>query len=628
MHQAVVPRIIWVLAYSCLGIACGSSATAPDLDATNTDAKDIVAPLDAMDDTAEVDSSDLGEVDLYDSGPADIAIDLDVTNEIPDLGTDDGPSSETSDVSLDPDTGPPLVSSILYAQPFSLSFAQVANGQSVFQIVTLSNIGTEAILVSKAEITGSDAFALKYEGATYPVGESLVFSPSHVLGPDEQVSLMVRFSPAEDGFSSGNLVVYANTEAAVNGLHIPLQGNVEMPCIELDTDEVDFHGGIAGGELKIASLSFQSCGNVPLAIHNLRLATADDLADPQFITLGVDSWSPQFAVVANENLPTTNSPWIVPPDTGASFELSYNPTVTGSALDELGVPIPDRTFLLFESDSYTPVIALPVRAYTTDDTCPVGIIQSSSHDFVPVGTTVILDGTASYAPNGSVASYSWSVDQPLDGTGTFIPNSEQPIVSFTVTTLGTYTFRLEIFDELGQAACGRPEYLLDVLAGPLLQVELSWTTSDGQEAPESADLDLHFVSTAADGPDLDADGQPDGYFDPVYDCYWLNPYPSWSEEAAGNPALSIDNSNGGPEVVTLQVPTEDHPYRIGVHYWSGPQPMAATIRILSLGQEIWASSPVIVQPNDLWSVGTISWPGLEFQSVLDGQTVIPDYPVD
>ncbi|MBR57582.1 MAG: hypothetical protein CMH54_05930 [Myxococcales bacterium] len=619
------------------GLACGSSATGPGPDISDASGVDIVPPMDTITDSSVLDGSDADDTDLMDTGPSDIANDLDGTLDIPeevladlppeiiDLGNDEGGTDAVSDIAED--IGPGLSSSILYAQPFSLAFAQVPNGQSVYQIVTLRNIGTEDIHISQAEITGSNAFAIKYDGSTYPVGEPLVFAPTHVLESEEQISLMIRFSPSEDGFSSGHLVVHANTEAAVNGLHIPLQGNVEMPCIALSQTQIDFHGAILGGSPKTADLKIESCGNVPVGIESIRLATADDLTNPQYTSLGVEAWSPQFGL-NSESLPAPGAPVIVPPDTDVSFELQYEPTETPSALDPIGVPVPDRSFLIIETDSYTPVVVVPLHGYTTADSCPVGIIQTSAHSFVPIGTTILLDGSASYAPYGGVVSYSWSVDQPIDSEGTFIPNSQEAAVNFTVTHLGTYAFRLEVFDETGQASCGRPEFLLEVLAGPLLQVELTWTTTDGQEAPADADLDLHFVSTLADGPDVDGDGQADGYFDPVYDCYWLNPYPNWSEMAEGNPYLSIDNANGGPELVTLQLPQEGLPYRIGAHYWGGPAPMAATIRVLSLGQEVWVSSPVTIQPNSLWSVGTVAWPSLEFQPVLDGQTVIDDYPAN
>ena len=178
-------------------------------------------------------------------------------------------------------------------------------------------------------------------------------------------------------------------------------------------------------------------------------------------------------------------------------------------------------------------------------------------------------------------------------------------------------------------------------------MELLWHTpgdpNEFDEGPQAGtDLDLHFVHPYAGGQDLDNDGNPDGYFNDPFDCFWYNPHPDWGTvdpNLDDNPGLDRDDTDGaGPENMNLNVPENDMVYKVGVHYWQDPKsqqfpngfgPSEATVRVFIFGTEVWKKSDVELNEKDMWEVTTISWPDQTVKPVFGdgpgGLKIIPDY---
>jgi len=132
--------------------------------------------------------------------------------------------------------------------------------------------------------------------------------------------------------------------------------------------------------------------------------------------------------------------------------------------------------------------------------------------------------------------------------------------------------------------------------------------------------------------DVDGDGQPDGYFDVPFDCFWFNRDPDWAveEDASDDPLLSRDDTDGaGPETFDLQRP-EDLEYRIGVHYWNdhGWGPSDASLRVWIRGEPVFAVEGVELVNHDLWDAATVAWPSGNVRPIRGpggGHLIIPDY---
>ena len=150
------------------------------------------------------------------------------------------------------------------------------------------------------------------------------------------------------------------------------------------------------------------------------------------------------------------------------------------------------------------------------------------------------------------------------------------------------------------------------------------------EGPDmGSDMDLHFTHPFATGPDLDGNGEPDGWFDLTHDCFSYNPNPEWESmnpNVSDDPSLDRDDTDGaGPENVNLDMPVDGREYRIGVHYWDdhGFGPSYPTVKCWIAGQQVFEKNlkelEVAMVTCDMWDVATIQWKSGQFTSIQNAQ---------
>ena len=272
------------------------------------------------------------------------------------------------------------------------------------------------------------------------------------------------------------------------------------------------------------------------------------------------------------------------------------------------------------------------------EVCPTAVIGCVEGDEVIPQTVLHLYGDQSFATSGTIAAWEWSVDQPPGSQSVFVPSAAFPNPTFEVNVAGVYHFELVVYDELAVPSCVPDILQVVVIPEATIHVELLWHTPEDpdetDEGPEAgADLDLHFVHPYAGGPDLDGDGEPDGWFDQPYDCFWFNAHPEWGSfdpSIDDNPGLDLDDTDGaGPENINLVIP-QDVTYRVGVHYWNdhGYGTSYATVRVYIYSQLAYEVIGVQLVDMDMWEVCTIEWPSGQVTPVLAGDggyKIIPDY---
>jgi hypothetical protein len=291
-----------------------------------------------------------------------------------------------------------------------------------------------------------------------------------------------------------------------------------------------------------------------------------------------------------------------------------------------------------------PLIEVPLtgNGIAQNATCPISVVDYTGPDIVPPFKPVKLSGVPSYGLGAGVTGYQWSAEQPAGGNESFSPNSQAQLVQFTPVVTGQYLFKLKVFDANGQPSCNTASTSVLALPEHDVFIELLWYTPGDPDPTDSGpgkgtDLDLHLLSPKALGPDVDLDGEPDGWFDPVYDCYPANKTPNWgkSDPAAGDdPILLRADSDGiGPESIAFNKPA-DAIYKVGVHYVndSGFGDSFASIRIYIHQGLAWQSPYFKLAKGDLWDAARISVDGIDVQAdaftYLDGSpVVIPNYPV-
>ena len=131
-------------------------------------------------------------------------------------------------------------------------------------------------------------------------------------------------------------------------------------------------------------------------------------------------------------------------------------------------------------------------------------------------------------------------------------------------------------------------------------------------------VELYGVGLA-EGPDIDNDGEPNGWFDVPWDCFWFNPDPDWSPPGPeGTPVCPEKDYDYGPESITF-APGEELTYRVGVNGWNdhGYGPSYATVRVYIYGALAFEFADVKLQKLLTWEVCEIEWPSGNVKPILD-----------
>ena len=397
------------------------------------------------------------------------------------------------------------------------------------------------------------------------------------------------------------------------------------PCLALNPDEINF-GGKKYGEAAVTPLEIKSCGDEPLELYG--------------ISIGEDS-SPDFEVdlSALSHEPAIDNPVVVPTEETVTIQVVFVPDME-NPFDDDGNILLDEGTVVVQSNAPEGGALVPLSGAGVAVACPTAVIVCAEGDEVTPSTELHLHGDQSYAPNGAIQKWEWDVEQPADSESVFSPSAAFPNPTFEVDRLGKYTFSLTVYDEDDTPSCIPAAYQVMVAPTDGIRVELVWHTpgdpDETDEGPETGtDLNLHFVHPLAEGPDLDADGAPDGWFDMPFDCFWFNGNPNWGNYDLGiddDPHLDRDDVDGaGPENITLSSP-ESVTYRVGVHYWDdwGYGPSAATVRVYIYAQLVLEVADVNMVKGDMWEVCTIKWTTYEPQIGLvttgDGQyKITPNY---
>lgn len=276
----------------------------------------------------------------------------------------------------------------------------------------------------------------------------------------------------------------------------------------------------------------------------------------------------------------------------------------------------------------------------TIQACPTAVISVQEGDEVIPHTQLHLVGSSSYAGNGAVASYAWSVVQPPGSVSVFLPSASAPDPTFNTNVAGPYTFRLTVTDSNGETNCVQTEFHVAVIPDTAIHIELLWSTPGDPDESDTgpgagADVDLHFVHPSAVGTtDVDGDGQNEPWFDEFYDAYWFSTNPNWGSFAPAaddDPYLRDDSDGAGPETLSLNVPENGLSYKIGVHYFDDHQfgPSSATIRVYVFSVLVFQIEGVELVADELWEAATIDWPSgmvTPITSPGGGYKIFADYP--
>jgi hypothetical protein len=399
-----------------------------------------------------------------------------------------------------------------------------------------------------------------------------------------------------------------------------------VPCIAVNPAKLNF-GGKKFGETAIIPLEITACGEAPLLLFSIGIG---------------DGSSPDFDVDLStlDHAPTVDSPLLVQYGQTVIANVQFTPDVENPSRDD-GTLVLDTGTLVIESNAAEAVMELELSGAGVCTCCPTAAIQCQEGDEVIPQTLLHLFGDGSSPAHGvgegAIDTWEWSVEQPAGSQSVFLPSKTFPNPTFEANVAGVYTFSLTVWENMHGPSCIPATFEVVVIPDEAIHVELLWHTPNDPDESDTgpdagSDLDLHFLHPWAAGPDLDGDGQPDGYFDMPFDCFWFNAHPNWGSydpSINDDPGLDRDDTDGGgPENVNLDIP-ENVTYRVGVHYWNdhGYGAAFATVRIYIYGLLVLEVADVMLVDSDMWEVCTIEWPygKVNLLSTEAGYKITPEY---
>ena len=145
------------------------------------------------------------------------------------------------------------------------------------------------------------------------------------------------------------------------------------------------------------------------------------------------------------NQPLTFAWTIVSKPSGSSATLS-NPSISMPSVttDKVG----DYVFSLTVTDSLG-AASLPAQVkISTTNSSPVAD-AGPDQAVIALGSTIQLNGTQSYDPDGDPLSYTWTLSQVPTGSAAVLSSSSAVAPSFTADVQGTYVATLVVMDSFG-----------------------------------------------------------------------------------------------------------------------------------------------------------------------------------
>ena len=141
----------------------------------------------------------------------------------------------------------------LSMSPASVSFGNVAVGQSGSQTVKLANTGTASVTISMANATGT-GFTLRG------------LSTGQVIGAGQSMNFVTAFSPSVSGASAGSVAI--TTNLSPTPATIGLSGIGTGPGVSATPNSASF-GGVAVGNSNSQSITLANSGNATLTISQV-----------------------------------------------------------------------------------------------------------------------------------------------------------------------------------------------------------------------------------------------------------------------------------------------------------------------------------------------------------------------
>lgn len=332
---------------------------------------------------------------------------------------------------------PPVIEGpSLLVDPESVDFGVLEVGEASSAVVTMSNVGDEALHLASLTIAGSGAFTVT------------TTETSDTLEPGESTEAIVTFSPLE-ATDAGALRIDSDDPLRPE-VDVPLTGALDTPMLVFSPDPVDF-GTLPVGATDTVTVTMSNAGAATLHVDSMMLSGEAFEAE----------------------LPLT--PLVLEPGDATTFDVSFDASVAG-AFD-------GRVWA--DTDTLSGSESLPLAGAGSDGpiaVCSVDPNEVSTHDELPTWY-----GSESYDPSGAeIVRWTWALITRPSGSSASMPGGTADRRDFEWDLAGTYIGRLTVENEYGQVSdpCLAT---LNAVPSDDFWVEMYWTESGD-------DMDLHVLA--------------------------------------------------------------------------------------------------------------------------------------
>jgi hypothetical protein len=503
-----------------------------------------------------------------------------------------------------------------------VDFGSVKEGQFVDREILFLNTGSEVLKISGFSLKGHEGFSVKFNEMNYVLSKDtesgITFDKEIEIKSNENIKVPSRYSPSVPDAAEAALTLVTNDPLfSKDGYNLALQANKDSACIAVEPKDVNF-GSVVLNKMVLQPLTITSCGTKTLEIYSIKLGA--DSSDTPF---SLDT--SQLGV--KEPL-SKEKPLYLQPTQKAKVYVRYLPLQENKTPE--GKYISDTNTIVIETNTFDGKKIVNLTGIAISGLCPVAKITATCTTFkgtpledchnVPPQAHIKFSGKQSFdpMPGGIISKWEWKTEKPAGSVDKLFPSDffEEPFIDVNIA--GIYIFTLVVYNAEGIPSCAPDEYKVDVKAGTGLHIELLWHTPNDpdetdQGAKAGADVDLHFVHQLAGGPDIDQDGEPDGWFDEQFDCFWFNANPLWGDSLNydDDPSLDKDDTDGGgPENINIKIP-ENLEYKVGVHYWNDYQYGISyiTLRVYVDGNLKYERIGLKMKYHDMWDALRIKYPG-------------------
>jgi hypothetical protein len=405
---------------------------------------------------------------------------------------------------------------------------------------------------------------------------------------DEGEIITVQFTPSVESQVTARLVISsdaANLDPEEDVVIVFTGSGVDLggPEISISPTTCDF-GSVGVGVTAFCDLTVENVGQRELLVTSIAIDPTNSIFGPSGV----------FPI-----------PTAIQPGTGVSLRLYATPASAGETTG---------TLLVGSTDPNNAEVAVPLTVFGAQAPTAVAEVESVNGNPPAADPTVrplddvVLTGVNSQPAlaGGSIVGYVWEiVQQPAESsvalstpnqmtTGFFFSSGSGNLQGLDVA--GTFIVKLTVQDDQGLFSTNEATVTLNAVPSEALHVQLTW------DKPVN-DIDLHLIKGS-------------GPYCSDQSCYWANckvtssSHPEWdgqSGRSAGDPSLDVDDLSGfGPENINVDLPVDDT-YTTAVHFFSGSQSTATTVKIFVNGGLAYESTVDLQTDDDFWEVAQVQW---------------------